>query len=234
LWDGHAQRAGEIKVGDIVKFTEAYSSLGLFGFPEIHLGRRGDLRINPPGEELPRVEEKEVSALLPRAKIGEIEGGRARVEIRGTVTRIFHRRPLFDVCPNCGTSLGTVDTSLLCEQCGKVVSPEHRAVLSFLLDDGTGSVRVVLFGMVAERLFGMSANQILRKLKETPDLAEFYGGFGFLGKEFIIAGVVRQDKYSNQLELRGYEIKIPDAKGEVKHLLESIKERTTKVEEERV
>jgi replication factor A1 len=111
------------------------------------------------------------------------------------------------------------------------VSPEHRVVLSFLLDDGTGNVRIALFGEVAERLLGMDVNQIFQKFKETPDLAEFYDGLGLLGRELLVSGVARHDKFTNQLELRGHEVKTPEPREEIQLLLQSIKDEIAKVRE---
>jgi hypothetical protein len=119
-----------------------------------------------------------------------------------------------------------VDTSLLCEECGKVVTPEHRVVLSFLLDDGTDNIRVVLFGKVAEQLLGMGSQRVFDLFKSTPDLAEFYNRLNLVGRELVITGTTRQDKYFNQLELRGLEVQIPDAKQETRFMLEKLKEKT--------
>jgi ssDNA-binding replication factor A large subunit len=227
LWHEQADKVEEIKVGDVLKLIDCYSTLGLFGQPELHLGSHGHIELNPVAEELPPVEL--VGATTPkveRLKIAEIEKEGIRVQVRGTVIQIFHRRPIFDTCPNCGRSLGSVDTSLFCEECGKVVTPEHRVILSFLLDDGTDNIRVVLFGKVAEQLLGMDAKQIFDLFKSIPDLAEFYDKLNLVGRELVTTGTTRQDKYFNQLELRGSEVQTPDPKQEVRFMLEKLKEKT--------
>ena len=127
------------------------------------------------------------------------------------------------VVHNCGRSLGSVDTSLLCEECGKVVSPEHRVVLSFVVDDGTGSIRAVLFGKVAEELLGMDAGRVFELFKQSRDLAEFYEKLGLKGREVILRGTTRHDRYSDQLELGVSGVELPDAKREARELLEKIK-----------
>ena len=225
LWHEHADMAAGIKVGDIVRLINCYSTLGLFGQPELHLGKQGELELNPTiGEELPPADVIKLAAPAPkRVSIVEVQKEGMRIQIRGTVVRVFHRRPVFDICPDCGRSLGSVDTSLMCEECGKVVTPEHRVVLSFVLDDGTDNLRVALFGKVAERLLGMEAQQVFELFKDTPDLAELYDKFKLTGRELVLMGTTRHDKYFDQLELRVSDVQFPESRQEAQALLERIK-----------
>jgi replication factor A1 len=227
FWHEQADRVQKMNVGDVLRLIDCYSTLGLFGQPELHLGAHGSVEINPAGEEVPPAEV--LKAAMPevqRLKVAEIDREGIRVQVRGTVIQVFHRRPIFDICPNCGRTLGSVDTSLLCEECGKVVTPEHRVVLSFLLDDGTDCIRVVLFGRVAEQLLGMDAQRVFGLFRSTPDLIEFYNMLKLVGKELVITGTIRHDKYFDQLEIRGTEVRIPDARQEARALLEKLKEKT--------
>ncbi|MDI6883665.1 MAG: DUF2240 family protein [Hadesarchaea archaeon] len=229
LWHEQADKVAGINAGDIVKLIDSYSTLGLFGQPELHLGKQGRLELNPAEEELPQVDVFRGRAPeTERTNIAEIEKEGLRAQVRGTVVQVFHRRPLFDSCPNCGRSLGSVDTSMMCEECGKVVIPEHRVVLSFLLDDGTGNIRVVLFGKVAEGLLGMDAQQVFDLYKSTRDLAEFYDKLNLVGRELIVTGTSRQDKYFDQLELRGFDVRVSDPKEEARRVLEKIKAGSTR------
>ncbi len=228
LWHEHADKAVGIKAGDVVKFTNCYSTPGLFGQPELHLGKQGQLELNPAiTEELPPADMIKLAAPAPkRTSIADVQKEGMRTQVRGTVVRVFHRRPVFDVCPDCGRSLGSVDTSLMCEECGKVVTPEHRVVLSFVLDDGTGNLRATLFGKVAERLLGMGAQQVFELFKGTPDLAELYDKFKLIGKELVLIGTTRHDKYFDQLELRVSDVQFPEPKQEAQALLKKIKAGT--------
>jgi replication factor A1 len=225
LWQEHANKAQQIKVGDIIRLSNCYSTVGLLGQPEIHVGREGELEVNPAiTEELPQADVlKMVVAAPERASIGSLQRERMQVQIRGTIIRVFHRRPLFDICPLCGRSLGSIDTSLMCEQCGKVVTPEHRVVISLVVDDGTGNIRAVLFGQVAEKLLGKSAQEVFELFKQIPNLEELYGKFNLVGREVLLAGSTRYDKYFDQLELRVRDVQVPDPRKEARRLLESIK-----------
>jgi replication factor A1 len=226
LWQEHAEKAERMKVGDVVRLVDAYTTLGAFGQTELHLGRQGQLELNP-ALELPEVALGESSVPGPeRVAISQVDREGMRVEVRGTVIQVFHRRPIFEVCPSCGRSVGGLETSLICEECGKQVVPEHRAVVSLLLDDGTGNIRVALFGRVAERLLGMGAQQVFEALKANPDLAAFYGGLGLVGRELLVSGVSRRDRYFDQLELRAQDFQIPDPLREATMLLKRLKEMT--------
>jgi len=229
LWQEHADEVRQIKMGDTVKLVNCYSAIGLFGQPEIHLGRQGELEVNPPAvEELPPADVLAMAVSAPESiDIASLQKEGMRAQLRGTIVQVFHRRPLFDVCPSCGRSLGSVDTSLMCEECGKVVTPEHRVVLSFVIDDGTGNIRAVLFGRVAEKLLGMGAQQVFEQFKQSQDLVELYDKFGLIGREVVLAGTTRYDKYFGQLELRANDVQLPDPKKEARQLLEKIKAEMT-------
>ncbi|MGC8817097.1 MAG: DUF2240 family protein [Candidatus Hadarchaeum sp.] len=224
LWQEHAEKAVGLRVGDAVRLIDAYTTLGIQGQVELHLGSQGTLELNPAGE-VPRAIAGEVAAPGPeRLEISQVDREGMRVEVRGTVVQVFHRRPFFDVCPNCGRSISGAETSLTCEECGKVVTPEHRAVVSLLLDDGTGSIRVALFGKVAERLLGMGAKQVIDRLKFNPDLAAFYGELGLVGRELVVSGVTRRDRYLDQLEIRAQDFRAADPREEAQLLLKRLKE----------
>ncbi len=224
LWQEHAGRVGGIKVGDAVKLIDGYTILGLHGHPELHLGKYGQLVLNPE-VDLPPVEAiKPVSIPKVRQEVSDLEKDGMRVQVRGTVVKVFHRRPIFYACPSCGRSLGSVDTSLVCEECGKVVSPEHRVVISLLLDDGTGNIRVTLFGDLAERFLGMNAGQVFDHFRSKTDISELYRDLGVVGRELIISGKTRYDKYFDQIELRGNEFEVPDPVQEARGMLKDLKE----------
>ncbi|KUO42911.1 MAG: hypothetical protein APU95_00210 [Hadesarchaea archaeon YNP_N21] len=223
LWQEQAD-IKEISVGDIVKFTNCYSTIGLFGHPEIHLNKNGGIEINPEvGEEFPPADLLAAARAPERTTIESLQKEGVRAQIRGTIVRVFRRRPLFDVCPICGRSLGSVDSSLLCEECGKVVKPEHRVVLSFVVDDGTDNMRAVAFGKIAEGLIGMSAQQVFELFKQSDGLTELYQKFDLTGREVLLTGTTKYDKYFDQLEFRVADFSSPDPKEEARLLLEAIK-----------
>ncbi len=221
LWQEHADRAP--RVGEVVLLRNAYTP---WSSPlELHLGRRGELEVNPPvEEELPPADIlSRVSPAPETREIEEIQEPNLQVRVRGTIVQVIRRRPVFDLCPLCGRTLGTVDTSLMCEECGKVVSPEHRAVLNLVVDDGTGAIRAVLFGRAAEELVGMSSARIFEEYRRFQNLADFYRTLKLEGREVILSGTTRRDEYREQLELRVTSVEFPNARMEAERLLEKVK-----------
>ncbi|MEM2875302.1 MAG: hypothetical protein QW567_04720, partial [Candidatus Hadarchaeales archaeon] len=197
---------------------------GLLEPVEAHLGESGALERNPPGVELPPVEALKITERgARRMSISEIGEEGSRVQIRGTVIHVFQRRPVFDVCPNCGRTLGTVDSSAMCSACGKVVTPEHRPVLSLLLDDGTDNIRVVMFGRTVEDFLKMDSNQISKMYMGAPSLDEFYRQLKLVGRELVVTGQVKTDRYLNQPEIRAIDVREADPREEARRLIEELK-----------
>jgi len=228
LWHENADLVSNMKVGDVVKLIDAHSSPGLHGRPELHLNVGGRVEINPPGVVLPPLEElKSKSTSLQRTEISAIDREGERVEIKGTIVHVFQRKPVFYVCPDCGRTLGG-EEQIICENCGKSVTPEHRLVVSVLCDDGTDNVRVTLFGKVAEDLLGVKAEEVSQQLK-TVELDKVYEGMNLLGKEIIVRGVVKYDRFTENLVLRGFEVEEPKPQEEATLLLEEIKSLRGKV-----
>ncbi|MGQ9788993.1 MAG: hypothetical protein ACUVQM_06840, partial [Candidatus Hadarchaeaceae archaeon] len=224
LWQEHAEIVDRLKIGDVVRLVDAYTTLGILGQVELHLGSQGKLELNPV-LEAPQLAAMESAVPGPeRVEISKIDRDGVRVEVRGTVIQVFHRRPIFEVCPSCGRSIAGSETSVVCDECGKQVTPEHRVVISLLLDDGTGNIRLALFGRVAEKLLGMSAQEVFDYLKLNPDLAAFYRRLGLVGRELIVFGVTRRDRYFDQLEIRAQDFRVADPLEEARLLLKRLKE----------
>ncbi|MCD6248311.1 MAG: DUF2240 family protein [Hadesarchaea archaeon] len=224
LWHDKAGLVDGVKVGDVIRLSNCYSTAGLFGEVEVHLGRQGEMEVNPQVEvELPPVDVLKALARPEQVEIGSIKEEGKNVRVRGTIVKVFQRRPIFDVCPECGRNLGSVDSNLLCEECGKVVTPEHRVVLSFTIDDGTGNIRAILFGKVGEQLLGMGAQEVFEKFRGASSLSELYEEFDLLGREIVLIGITRRNRLLGELEIVVREVAIPNPKEEAMRLLGKIK-----------
>jgi len=110
-----------------------------------------------------------------------------KVSTRAFIIRLFEPK-FFEVCPECKKKINEVGE---CQTHGKVI-PEKRALLSFVLDDGTDSIRAVMFAENLEKLINLSEleNQEAFSLKKK-DL---------LGKEMMATGQVRKNAMFNRNE----------------------------------
>ena len=81
-----------------------------------------------------------------------------------------------------------------------------------------------MFGDTAETVLGMSPKQALEVLSRQPDIALFYNDLKIVGRELVVSGTIRRDKFSDQLEMRASDVRVPDPVQEAKGLLKKLKE----------
>lgn len=108
------------------------------------------------------------------------------VSTRAFIVQMFEPR-FFYVCPACKKKASETGE---CLEHGKVVA-EKRALLNFVIDDGTDSMRAVMF------------NDSLNKIMSSEDLApELFSvkKQELLGKEVILTGQVRKNQLYNNNE----------------------------------
>jgi hypothetical protein len=110
--------------------------------------------------------------------------------VRAFVVQLFEPR-FFYVCPECGKKANKEGEAFVCGTHEKVV-PEKRAVVNLVLDDGTNSIRAVLFHEVIKELG-------LVDLEDTEKLA--LQKQKLLGKEMVFSGNVRNNAFFNTPEL---------------------------------
>lgn len=189
LWDtNHIDliEKRELKEGDTVEITNAS-----FRNTEIHLGGFSDIKKS--NEVIENVKtEREFS----ERNISEFSLGGA-FKTRAVIVQVFEPR-FFEVCPECGKKVMNGMDTHQCQEHG-VVIPKKRALLSLVIDDGTESMRTVLFSEQIEML-GLKEDELegeafLNKRNE------------LLGKEAYFSGNIRQNKLFNNLEFFVSDIK---------------------------
>lgn len=188
LWDmNHIMliESGQIKQDDVVEIRNASARDG-----ELHLS--GFSEMMKSGAILDSVKtEKSFS----EKKIDSIKEGNS-VSLRGVVVQIFSPR-FFFVCPQCGKKASQTPEGFSCVEHGNIV-PQERALLNFVLDDGTETLRVVLFSDQLEKLFS------IEKLKDSVSFLEIKNDF--LGTELMVNGIVKKNQLFNNLELTGQNV----------------------------
>ncbi|MBR9705471.1 DUF2240 family protein [Candidatus Pacearchaeota archaeon] len=148
--------------------------------------RNGEIHLNSFSEIKP-VEKKIEIVVLQKPtiekEIVQFNPGES-VSSRAFIVRMFEPR-FFEVCPECKKKAVLGE----CVAHGKV-NPEKRALLNFVIDDGTENIRAVMFSNVLEKLMSqqdLENFEIFEQKKK--DL---------LGKEMLISGQVRKNQlYGN-------------------------------------
>lgn len=188
LWDTNhivLIENGEIKQGDVVQITNASTREG-----EIHLSGFSELK-----KSNVIIEGVKTEKSFAEKSIDSLQEGN-NVSVRGTIVQIFTPR-FFSVCSSCGKKVVADAEGFSCAEHGRVV-PTERALLNFVIDDGTDSLRVVLFSDQLEKLISLD------KLKDSLAFIDFKTDL--LGTEVSIKGVVRKNALFNNLELTGNDL----------------------------
>ncbi len=197
LWDTNhigLIESGNLKEGDVIQISNANVRDG-----ELHLSSFSDIKKSK--EELKEVV---VENNIQEKKIGDAEIGR-RIKTRAFIVQSYEPR-YFEVCPKCGKRALEGE----CKEHGKV-EPVKRALVNIILDDGSESIRAVLFGESINSL-GLSDEEIfsLDKFNQVKDK--------FLGEEKIFVGSVKNNALYNTMEFSIEKIQDVDLDELVKEL----------------
>jgi ssDNA-binding replication factor A large subunit len=222
FWDtNHIKliESGELKIGDIIKVTSGYvKESQMFGGAEVHTSSNSRIEINPNVSDAGKIPQLEaVRESAQRVKIANIEEGVH--EISGIVVDVFESNPFFDVCPECNKRA----RDGVCGEHGQV-QPKKSLVVSTIIDDGSGNIRVVFFGSRAQQVLGLTADEAhkLATEKNSPTFPLQQQREFMLGKQLVIEGNVAKNDFSNDLEMIARKIYIPNPTTEAKAILKEI------------
>ncbi len=164
------------KVGDMLEISNAAVRNG-----ELHLSAFSDIKQS--SEQFASVAIGKSFSLL---KLSEVKSGQS-LKTRAFIVQAFDPR-YFEVCPDCGRKV----MEEACSTHGKVV-PRKRSLLNLVLDDGSETIRGVLFHDQILKL-GISEEEIfsLERFQEKKQ--------ALLGEEKIFTGNVRSNTLYNTIE----------------------------------
>jgi ssDNA-binding replication factor A large subunit len=166
---------GKIKEGDVIEISNAGVREG-----EVHLGSFSDVKLSK--EEIENVVE---GVQFSEKKLKDISGGE-RVKVRAVVIQSFEPR-FFEVSAETGRKMTD-------EEKEKRAKVEKRALLGVVLDDGSETMRGVIFGKEIEKL-GLTNEEIF-------DVGKFEGKkVSILGEEKWFFGRVRKNELYNTTEM---------------------------------
>ncbi len=207
LWNEQAGHAAKIRAGDVIKVKGGYVR-ERNGEKELQLGDRSTLLVNPLGETVdvavpsPQQPQQKPRESAPRKKLSELTEADSMVEVLGTIVQVFDIR-FFEVCPSCGKRARQLEGAFSCDAHGKV-APSYSYVLNAVIDDGSDTMRMVLFRKTAERLLNKTEQEVLT-YRQQPDAFQ-------QAKNDLLGGFVRavarvnKNQMFERLELVAQEI----------------------------
>jgi len=210
----------EIKEGDVVSLTGCWVKMDSRGSPELRLGR-GKIEKSDEKIEVPEREEMNKFTQAERTDLKNIKEG-GFVEARGCLVQVYKKDPFFEICPECSARVFEEDGKHKCKEHG-IVKPEFQIVVSGVMDDGTGSARVVFFRELAEQIFGENVKGLKQIAKRGKDVLSIYDHFKIMGKDFVVRGRVKKNDYTESLEIVVNELKEVDVKKESDLLMTELK-----------
>ncbi len=179
LWDtNHIELIEKKKIeeGSVVEISNAGIRNG-----EVHLTGFSDIK-----NSAEIIEGVKTESVFTEKTICELAVN-SNANLRAFIVQVFEPR-FFYVCPECGKK---ASESGECVQHGKIL-PKKRAILNFVIDDGTESIRAVLFSEQIEKIVQedkLEGEEFLNKRAE------------LLGKEYVFSGQIRKNKLFENLEI---------------------------------
>ncbi len=181
LWDtNHIEliEKGEVIEGSVVEISNASMRDN-----ELHLGSFSEFKKS--GESLTDVVTEKI---IKEKNISDFAISED-VKTRAFIVQSFQPK-FFHTCPECRKKVATDGENFVCLEHGKVV-PEKKALINIVLDDGTETIRSVLFHDNLP-LLGLTELDDIQKITSQRE--------NLLGKEMSFSGQVRMNKYFNEPE----------------------------------
>jgi len=199
LWDvNHIEliEKGEIKEGSIIEISG-----GSVRNNELHLGSFSELKLSNENLEKVRTERVVKEKNICDFNISD------NAKVRAFIVQMFGPR-FFYVCPECKKKVVSGEGGFVCQEHGKIV-PEKRALINIVLDDGTETIRAVLFNETLPELGITEIEDSEKILQQREEI---------LGKEMCFYGNIRNNKFFNNSELIVEGIEEPDIEKLIKKL----------------
>lgn len=150
---------------------------------ELHLGSYSEIKNSEQEIESPVTEkivnEKNVSDLAVSDN----------AQVRAFVVQVFNPKT-FNVCPECGKKVSTDGENSVCVDHGNV-NPKRRGLVNIVLDDGTETIRTVVFH---DNLSDLGITDLENQENTNSQIKELKG------KELIVSGNVKTNRYFNEPE----------------------------------
>ena len=202
LWNDQVDELASVSEDTVLLIKGAYVKENR-GRVELHLGKGGNFEINPAGETLGEVK-RGGSGSFTRKQIEVLDGNEEGVELFGTVVQVFDPR-FFNVHPETGKRMYDDDDS--------GVEPAISYVMNAILDDGSSTIRCVLWKNQVNTLLSCDEAR-MAGYKE--DLSTFEEEkTNLLGEQLVLRGRVKHNEMFDRLEFSVQFVEKADAEKEI-------------------
>ena len=148
-----------LEAGETYTIANAYTR-EFRGIPELQMGNDTEVT-SAPDAKLPSIEELTAGVVTTIEKL-EQRGGAVDVTLNGFILEVREGSGLIFRCPECNRMLQSGSCMIHDRQTGK---PDLRT--KAILDDGTGSLQLILGRETTEQILGYTLEDALDKVKET-------------------------------------------------------------------
>lgn len=234
FWGDDVDKIKDIKEGDVIKILHGYVKEGFRGGLEYQVGSMAEIVLNPKDSDLKQLDLSDVAfetatTKVPRVLIGEINDelvGKT-VEICGIIVDISQNKVYYDACPTCNKKVEFANDQYICKSHGVVEDVEPRILYKITIDDGSGSIRVSMFGEDGEELLGMTAQRAKElTIKSRRDDEPIRASPEEVRGQYIaLAGRVRT--FGDSIEMNSIGHKLADPIEEIKRLKEVVQKEAS-------
>lgn len=202
LWNDEIDEHA-VQEGDVIH-VRGFVRQDNVGEPEIRLGRYGSF------QKSDDVIDVKIERRVERAHIADLKEGQYR-DVRAAILQIFESTPFYSVCSECGSSIK--------EKCEMhpATAADYELVVSGIVDDGTESMRAVMFKENAEKVLGVGKADAKHTFDTKKSLQAVFATVD-IGKEYIFEGRVRKNEMFQRLEFIVNNVKNVDVKEEIRLL----------------
>ncbi len=218
-WNDKADILPSLQEGTIVKVIDTYVRENN-GFKELHLNDKSRIILNP--EQVVIGEVRSAQRTYQRKPIQQLKDQDLSTEVFGTIVQVYDMK-YFERCPSCKKRIRQSDAGFVCAEHGPV-SADFGYVFNVILDDGTGTVRLVFFSEQACALLKRTHSDVLATRELPSKLEEFKTEL--LGEQVIVRGKATKNAMFDRLEFVVQDVvrdvNLDDEIGRLKKELETV------------
>lgn len=228
-WGEHAEKLKHLREGYAVTVREAKLRAGMKGDLEAHINNVDSVETRSKNCASSSTEDlgwasaqTEINRqMVRRRRICELKDGEI-AEIRGIITKVNGRSPIYMACPKCLRKVENKGGAWQCSKDGNILQPTARVLYSVTLDDGSDTIVCTLSGRPGEELLELKHKEQISESeielsRNRPNFANI------LGLDIVFDGKYYQNQKLNRKDFRVTRIIRPDPRFEAKILLEQIK-----------